>query len=153
MYQEAVDRIAKAGFCPTIENEVGGCILSRPDEVLAFFEALDRTAASFTWDVQNMWQMGSAPTLSVYKSLKDLIGYYHVKGGRAEVEERALCWSTALEDASWPVLDITRRVIVDGVSPVICLNASHGRQMPGYNYENVVERDIDFLREGIEEIA
>ena len=38
------------------------------------------------------------------------------------------------------------RVAADGVSDVICLNPSHGKPKDGYDYTDVVERDLDFLR-------
>jgi sugar phosphate isomerase/epimerase len=54
-YQEAIDRIASAGYQVTIENETGTCILSDPTEVNDFFTLLDRRGrVSFTWDVQNL---------------------------------------------------------------------------------------------------
>ncbi len=41
-YREAVDRIALGGQHDILENEVKGCILSSPAEVLDFFRAVDR---------------------------------------------------------------------------------------------------------------
>jgi hypothetical protein len=35
---------------------------------------------------------------------------------------------------------------------VICLNPSHGAPKPGYDYTDVVKRDIDFLRKNVEGI-
>lgn len=149
MFQEAVDRIHAAGFHVTIENEVN-CILSKPGEVLDFFAELNRPGkVNFTWDVQNFWQSGTFPTVEVYKQLKPLIDYYHVKGGQHDDTSLDLCWRTALEDASWPVLEITRRVIADGISPVICLNPSHGKEKPEYDQTNLTKRNIDFLRREI----
>ncbi len=146
MYAEAVDRIHEAGFQATVENEVRDCIFSRPGEVLDFFAALDRGGkACFTWDVQNLWQMGTFPTVGVYEDLKGLIGYLHLKGGQCG-EGKELRWKSSLEDASWPVVEIARRAVADGMSPVICLNPSHGEAREGYDYDDIVKRDIDFLR-------
>lgn len=150
LYAEAVDRIRDAGFSPTIENEVHGCIFSAPGEILHFFEALDRPdKCCLTWDAQNLWQQGAYPSLDVYRQLRPLIGYYHIKGGQHEEGGSALRWQSALEDASWPVREITRQVVADGVSPVICLNPSHGAPRPGYDYSDVVQRDVAFLRREI----
>jgi hypothetical protein len=60
-----------------------------------------------------------------------------------------LKWRSSLADASWPVAEITRRVAEDGVSPVICLNPSHGASKPGYDYADIVARDIAYLREQV----
>ena len=150
MYAEAVDRLRDAGFRVTIENEVGACILSNPAEILDFFSALDRPEkVCFTWDVQNLWQMGAFPTMAMYEQLRSLIGYFHLKGGMRGSETDELVWRSSLEDASWPVVEITRRVVVNGVSPVICLNPSHGKAKEGYDYQNIVRRDLDFIRREI----
>jgi len=153
MFREAVDRIGEAGFQVTIENECGGCILASPGEVIDFFAALDRPGkAHFTWDVQNFWEAGVFPTIEVYDQLKPLIGYYHVKGGQHDGTNLRVRWRTALEDASWPVLEITRQVVADGVSPVICINPPHGQQKAGCHSADFTRRDIDFLRREIEGI-
>lgn len=147
LYRAAIDRIHEAGFMATIENEVDGSLFAHPLEVIDFFEALDRDGkVSFTWDVQNFWEQGTFPSVQVYEALRPLIGYYHLKGGQTDGAAQALCWRTCLQDASWPVTEITQRVITDGVSPVICLNPSHGRAKPGYDYANSVERDLAFVR-------
>ena len=147
MYAEAVDRLHEAGFRPTIENEVNNCIFSTPQEIIDFFAALDRYGkACFTWDVQNLWQMGTLPTIDVYEELKGLIGYLHLKGGRKDESGDELRWKSSLEDASWPVVETVRRAVADGVSPVICLNPSHGELKDGYDYDDIVKRDIEFLR-------
>ncbi len=151
-YREAVDRIAGAGFQPVIENEVNGCIWSKPSEIVGFFDALDRPGARLIWDIQNLWQMGTFPTLDVYRALRPLIGMVHVKGGAAEQPGGPLQWSTALADASWPVEEILRAILSDGASPLVCLNPSHGGRKPGYDYHDVVDRDIRFLRSRFPEI-
>jgi hypothetical protein len=154
LYAEAVDRIYDAGYRATIENEVRNCIFSKPDEIISFFEELGRREkVCFTWDVQNLWQMGTYPSLAAYGKLKELIGYYHLKGGQQCEDSPELCWRSALEDASWPVMEITRQVVMDGVSDVICLNPSHGTRKEGYDYTHVAKRDLDFIRETIPEVV
>ena len=147
LYQEVIDRIAAAGYRVTIENETGRCIFASPAEVTAFFERLDRQEqACFTWDVQNMWELGTFPSLDAYEQIKPWIGFYHVKGGQQEGASPRLRWRSSLADASWPVVEITQRIVDDGVSPVICLNPSHGAVRAGYNDSDVVKQDIDYLR-------
>jgi len=153
LYGEAIDIIYSSSFKATIENETGNCIFSNPEEIIAFFEQLDRQEkVCFTWDVQNLWQMGTYPTMEVYKKLKNLIGYYHLKGGQQDDESNQLRWRSTLKDASWPVVEITRQVVADGVSPVICLNSSHGKTKEGYDYSDITKRDLDFIREMIPEV-
>ncbi len=152
-YREAIEKLAAAGFRVTIENECRGCILSTPKEILGLFEALDcGDAVNLTWDVQNLWQMGTFPSIDVYEQLKPLLAYYHVKGGRSGEDTSDLKWKSSLEDASWPVEAITRRVVADGVSPVLCLNGSHGERREDYDYDGVTERDLDFVRGIIEKV-
>ena len=145
-YREAVQRLAAAGLRVTIENECHANIFANPEEVTGFFAELDcGDAVNLTWDVQNMWQMGTFPTLEVYGRLRPLLAYYHLKGGRTEPGSDALRWKSSLADASWPVREITRQVVADGVSPVICLNGSHGARKPGYSHDGVLERDLAFV--------
>ena len=152
VYREAIDRIFDAGFLAVIENEVRNCLFSTPQEILSFFDILERPyAVSLIWDAQNLWQMGTFPTLDVYRMLEPLIGMVHLKGGRAEVAGGPLVWKAGLEDASWPVIQIVKAAIADGVSPVICLNPSHGEKPDGY-VEDTSE-SLAFLRREIEEIA
>lgn len=148
-YREAVDAISEAGFQTTFENEAHGCLIADAEDVLAFFARLERPkSAVFTWDIQNMWQMGTFPSLEVYARIRHLIGFFHLKGGRSDSTGGALRYRACLEDASWPVLAITRRVIADGVSPVICLNPSHGAAPPEpLSGPSEVERDVAFLRQ------
>ena len=76
--------------------------------------------------------------------------YYHVKGGQCTPGSTKLAWNVALEDASWPVVEITKAVVQDGTSPVICVNpAQHGAEKDGYDYQGIVKRDIDFLRSSV----
>ena len=146
-YREAVQRLAAAGLQVTIENECHANLFATPDEVLGFFAELDCGAAvNLTWDVQNMWQMGTFPSLQVYRRLRPLLAYYHLKGGQSAAGSNVLRWRSGLEDASWPVAEITRQVAADGVSPVICLNGSHGERKPGYPYHDVLARDLAFVR-------
>ena len=154
LYAEAIDRIHQAGFHTTIENETGQCILSNPAEILEFFAELDRAdKVSFTWDVQNLWELGTFPTIEAYHAFRHLVRYYHLKGGQHNDSSTDLCWRSSLEDASWPVVDITREVVADGATPVICLNGSHGEKKEGYDYTDIVQRDMDFIRRTIPEIV
>ena len=149
-YREAVQRLAAAGLRVTIENECHANIFATPQEVTGFFAELDcGDAVNLTWDVQNMWQMGTVPTMDVYRGLRPLLAYYHLKGGQADPGSRSLRWKSSLEDASWPVREITRQVVADGVSPVMCLNGSHGARKPGYSYDDVLQRDLAFVRSEI----
>lgn len=146
-YREAVRRLAAAGLQVTLENECHANLFAAPEEVTGFFAELDCGAAvNLTWDVQNMWQMGTFPSLEVYQRLRPLLAYYHLKGGQAEPGSAALRWRSGLEDASWPVVEITRQVVADGASPVICLNAPHGERKPGYPYHDLLARDLAFVR-------
>jgi sugar phosphate isomerase/epimerase len=149
LYAECVDRLAEASVGVVIENEVGGCILSTADEVVSLFARIARPAARFTYDAQNLWQEGTPPTLAVYERLRPLIGYLHLKGGIHADGSAALAWSSGLAEASWPVAEMVRRAAADGVSPVICLNPSHGARLNGYDYAGVVARDLAFLKDAL----
>jgi hypothetical protein len=158
LYREATAMIRAAGFEPTIENEVAGSMLTSPRDVAGFFAALGPDAGlSYTWDVQNMWQAGTFPSLEVYAAVRPYMNYLHLKGGAAEGPERKLRWAAPLESASWPVLEIVRQAIADRASPVICLNPSHGERRPDAGAaaagSSDVERDIAFLRANFKEIA
>ena len=146
MYREAVEEIAGAGFKTTIENETGNCIFSTPGEIQEFFTRIDRPSkVGFTWDVLNLWQMGTAPSLEVYKELKPLMVYYHLKGGMANAKGE-LEFGCALQDSTWPVVEVTKAVIADDVSPLICLNPTHGAKKPGYDYEDLTRKDLEYVR-------
>jgi sugar phosphate isomerase/epimerase len=127
VYREVIDLAAGAGMSVTIENEPDS-IFSSPAETLGFFERLNAgSKARYTWDIQNMWQSGVYPTLEVYRQLKPIINYVHLKGGRGLPGTPAiLAYRSLLEEASWPVREITQQVLQDGISPIICLNTSHG---------------------------
>ena len=146
-YAEAVDRIRAAGLTTVIENESAGSLFVHPREIADFFDALGRRdQVALTWDVQNLWQLGTFPTLDVYRQLRPYIGYLHLKGGVAGADGRTLKWRSTLEAASWPVLEIVRAAIADGVSPVICLNPSHGEISPDHPIADATARDLAFLR-------
>lgn len=152
-YREVVDRLAAAGFTATIENEANQSFLSRTQDFIDFFEWLDRPNVSLTWDINNQWATGVFPTEADYEQLKPLIHYFHLKGGQSDGNDQKLKWNCSLEDSSYDVVGITSRVVRDGVSPVICLNPSqHGADKPGYDYSNLVKRDIDFLRANVDGI-
>jgi len=154
VYGEAVDLAYDACYKVTIENEVEQSLFSTPEEITDFYRALDRgEKVGFTWDVQNLWVMGVFPTMDVYLQLKPLMTYYHLKGGQSEDGTGRLRWQAALEDASWPVVEITRQVAADGSSPVVCLNPSHGELKEGYDYEHIVERDVEYIRRQVPELS
>ncbi len=147
VYREMIDRMVAAGQTVLLENETPDVVFNRPEGILRFFARLDRAAqVRFTWDAQNLWQMGVFPTPEVYRTLRPLIGCLHLKGGRTEGDGRALVHAAALEDASWPVADIVRAAVADGVAPFICINPSHGKKPPGWNGWEVARRDIAFLQ-------
>lgn len=152
MYREAIDMLAAAGFQATIENECRECIFSTPDEIIAFFRELNcGDKVYFTYDVQNLWEMGTFPSMEVYQALAPLIGFYHVKGGQHDGDTLNSVWKSTLEDASWPVAAITSKVVAAGISPVICINPCHGKLKPDYNYENMTKRDLDYMTSLIKE--
>lgn len=147
LYDEAIDLIAAAGFTTVIENETEGSLLSRPEEALEFFDALSHSAhAKFTWDIVNMWQAGTFPTLEAYEALRPVIGYVHFKGGQSEGPSGPLKWKSPLDEASWPVREITERLVRDGICRAICLNPPHGELPPGASPKGWVKRDIDYLK-------
>ncbi len=152
VYREWVDRIDAAGFAPIIENEINHNLFFTPADIVGFFTALDRPAARYTYDVQNLWQSGTFPTLAVYQQLRPFIGALHLKGGRSEVPGGPIVHAAPLEEASWPVHEIVRAVITDAISPVICLNPSHGAQPPGWDIWDVAYRDLAYLRRNFPEI-
>lgn len=151
MYREAVDRIHSAGIQVTIENEAKKCIWSKPNEIIGFFRELNRPdKVSLTFDVQNIWFEGTFPTMQVYRELQPLIGYYHLKGGQAGESGDRLVWQSALDDASWPVVEMTKQVLADKATEVICLNPSHGEVKPGYDYNDLDKRNYDYVKKIID---
>jgi sugar phosphate isomerase/epimerase len=152
LYREAIEQIHSAGFQVVIENEVHNVIFSTPQEIVDVFRLLDcGDKVRLTWDISNLWEEGTFPSLEVYAQLKPLIGLVHLKGGRRSEGQRL---ASSLEDAGWPVKEIVSAVLRDGVSPVICINPSHGSKNPAYNHTLAdYQRDILYLRrefEGIE---
>ncbi|HZG87871.1 sugar phosphate isomerase/epimerase family protein [Paenibacillus sp.] len=146
LYRECIDRLGEMGIRTAFENEPEHTVFGEPGETVDFFAALDRPAqAFFTYDVQNMWQMGVFPSLEAYSRLQPVIGYLHVKGGMREPGSDDLRWMSALEDASWPVRELVERAEADGVAAV-CLNPSHGERKPGYDDSAIVERDLRFIQ-------
>ena len=153
VYRDWVDAIEATGFGVLIENEAVGCCLGSVDDVLLFFQLLDRPAARFTWDVQNLWQNGTFPSLDIYRQLKPLIGALHLKGGRSGDDGQTLKWAAPLEEASWPVWEIVRAVVADGTAPFICLNPSHGEKPDDWDSWEVARREVAWLRREIKGIA
>ena len=146
LFREAIKALTATGVRVTVENEVNGCVLASVDNVVSFFTALDMADdVGFTWDIQNMWALGTAPSVDVYRRLRPLIVYVHLKGGRAGVDG-ALRWRSPLRQATWPVPEVLAEVARDGLSPVVCLNPSHGAASPGYDRMAEVDDDLRFVR-------
>jgi hypothetical protein len=160
-YRDAVEAIAAAGYVPVIENEPGTAF-GNPGEVLEFFQRLETGGrARCIWDIQNMWQSGTYPTLEVYRQLKPLIASIHLKGGTSlPGTPQVMAYRSSVATASWPAREIIGEVLKDGVSPVICLNPSHGSAAPGYmpgvapdqHMRQEYLQDIAWLRETFAEI-
>lgn len=153
VYKEAVDKIVQAGFRATMENEANDSIFSRPEEILGFYKALDRYGKiTFTFDIQNLWQMGTYPSVEVCESLLYITEYFHLKGSQSLVEGGYTHYASTLEDASWPVIEITKKLIKDGNGIVLCLNPVKGVKKDGYDYDSITKKDLDYIRKEIEEV-
>jgi sugar phosphate isomerase/epimerase len=145
-YDAIVGRINAAGFDAVIENEARDCIVTSPIDVLDLFAALkSELRVRYTWDVQNMWEMGTAPSVAVLRALLPCLGMLHLKGGIA-APDGSLRTASSLADATWPVMDIVRAAIEATDIEVICLNQSHGDRAPGYDTFAVARDDALFLR-------
>lgn len=155
VYREAIQRLHDAGFYVVIENEVHSTIFTHPQEIVDFFDVLDCAGkVGLTWDISNLWEEGTFPTMAVYQQLKPLISLIHLKGSK-DVEQNGVKkrFASSLEDASWNVLEIVRAAIHDGVSPVICLNPAHGIRSEAYNHSlDNYYQDILYLRKHVKEI-
>ena len=130
-----------------IENDPTNNLFATAEEIKSFFVRLDRPSqVKLIFDVQNLWSMGVFPTMEVYRSpLKMFIGYLHVKGGIKHARSSELQWKSSLGRCPWPVAEMVKRAVADGISPVICLDLPRCAK-PGYEYENIVERDLHYLR-------
>ncbi|HEV8246099.1 MAG TPA: TIM barrel protein [Polyangiaceae bacterium] len=146
MYAEAVDRLHAGGAAVILENEIHGCILATPDDVLEFFRRLDRPGKLwFTLDIGNLWQEGTPPTVEVAQKVSAITRYLHLKGGQAEGSSPELAWQSSLADSSWPVEPVIESYLASGGS-MICINPPHGARRPGYDYDGLVKRDLDFVQ-------
>lgn len=153
MYKEAIDKINQAGYKATIENEAKGSIFSKPEEILGFYKALNcPDKVHFTFDIQNLWQVGTYPSEEVCEMLMDITGYFHLKGSQSLVEGGHTYFGSTLEDSSWPVAEMTKKFIKGGKGVVLCLNPIKGEKKDGYNYDGITKRDLDYLRKEIEEV-
>lgn len=153
MYKEAIYKIDQAGFKATIENEANNCILSRPEEILGFFKDLDCQEKVFlTFDIQNLWQMGTYPSVEVYEMLSDITKYFHLKGSQSLDDGGYTHYATCLEDASWPVVEVTQKAINSGQEVIICLNPLKGEKKFDYDYEDITKRDLDYLKNELKEV-
>lgn len=172
VYREAIDAINQAGFEATMENEATDCFTVQPADFVRFLDWVQPpTTFRITWDIQNAWKLGAYPTLEAFRELEPFIGYVHLKGGAAEPDDpEQLRWNVGLDAATWPVVEITQAVVDSGVSPVICLNPSHGTWRSDYDYgaegayspevpltrwdlRPLTEREISFLRHHVKGIA
>jgi hypothetical protein len=116
--------------------------------VLRLFRLLDRPGrVEFTWDVQNMWQAGTWPTVALYEELREVIGLVHLKGGQSATPGGPLRYRCALEESSYDVRGLVHAVVTAGRVQVICLNPPHGELRPGVNEADRLERDLAFARE------
>jgi sugar phosphate isomerase/epimerase len=150
VYREMIDRLVAAKQRVLLENETPDVIFNSPEAIVRFFARLDRNdRVRYTWDAQNLWQMGVFPTMEVYRTLKPLIGCIHLKGGRTDGTGRELVHASALEDASWPVAEIVNAALRDGVAPFLSLNPSHGKRPAGWSGWDVTKRDAAFLRRAV----
>jgi len=155
LYREAIHRLHDAGFFVVIENEVHSTIFTRPQEIVDFFDVVDCSGkVGFTWDISNLWEEGTFPTLQVYQQLKPLISLIHLKGSKDVVQDGVTKrFASSLEDASWNVLELVQAAINDEVSPVICLNPAHGARSASYNHSlDNYYQDILYLRKNVKEI-
>ena len=118
----------------------------------AFAYVLHRQGDALAFRALSQAQPAVPPRTS-RRAFRHLVRYYHLKGGQHNETCRDLVWRSSLEDASWPVVEITREVIADGATPVICMNGSHGEKKEGYDYTDIVQRDMDFIRNAIPEIG
>lgn len=149
-YREAVDRLAATGVAVVIENEIGDCCVSRPQEALDLLAAIDRPQLRLIWDIVNLWQLGTYPSVAVYRQLAPVIGMVHIKGGRSEIPGGRLRWRSSLADASWPVRAIVAEILADRITPVLCLNPPHGEAHPDFTVDYAA--DLAFLRATFPEI-
>lgn len=152
-YDDIIGRINTVGYDVVLENEAHDCIITSPEDVCDLFATLKPdNRVRFTWDVQNMWQMGTPPSREVLGKLLPLLGMLHLKGGRAG-SDGTLKQSSSLADASWPVVDIVRAAIESGRIEVICINPSHGNKPAGFDRWAVARDDLRFIRAADQRVA
>lgn len=146
-YRDVIARVHAAGFATIIENEINDGILRGPDDVETFFGRVRGVGSvGFTWDIQNMWETGTFPSLDVYERLRPHLNYVHVKGGRMTAGDPTL-WKARLREASWPVAEILAAA-ADHAGLVICVNPCHGTVPPeGYDEFQSAVDDIRFVQE------
>lgn len=150
-FAEAADRLVAAGTAPVLENEVGGNCIARPQEALDLLAAIGRPRLRLIWDVVNLWQMGTYPSVAVYRQLSPVIAMLHIKGGRADRPGGVLRWRSSLAAASWPLREVLAAALRDGASPVLCLNPPHGAPHDDHPFDT--ESDLRHLRSLCEEIC
>jgi predicted dehydrogenase len=96
--------------------------------------------------------MGTYPSVEVCEILSDITGYFHLEGSRSLVPGGHTYYGTTLEDASWPVVEVTKKAITEGKGVVTGLNPIKGEQKYDYDYENITKRDLDYLMKNIKEV-
>ncbi|UYO00218.1 MAG: TIM barrel protein [Devosia sp.] len=152
-YADLSKRIADAGFRPLAENEAHHCVVATPRDAVDFIAACDADAdLGFIWDVQNMWQVGTFPTVADVGLLMPVLAGLHLKGGVAD-EHGRLARASNLQSATWPVREIVRAVIDTGLVDVVCLNPSHGAKEADFDVFAVAVQDATFLRSNFPEFA
>lgn len=153
LLRDAVDRLSETGATVVFENESPGTVFGHPDEVLGFFQALQRPQARMIWDVGNWWHFGCArfPTIADAAALRPVVGVLHLKGGIAEQPGGPLRWASQLAETSWDVIGIVRTILASGDCRVICLNPPHGAARPGIAHD--YRADLDYLRITFPEIS
>lgn len=145
-YQRWIDQLRASGAQVVMENEIGGSIGRDPHLVASFFNQLQH--ASYIWDIANQWQEGLFPSLTHYQLLKKHIAVLHVKGGRWDDEEnKCYAWKSHLEESDWPVAEICRAALSDGVEN-FCINPPHGVTPDAWSYD--LEKDIQFMKNILE---
>ena len=141
-YQQWIDQLRAAGTEVVMENEIGGSIGRDPHLIDDFFNQLQH--AQYIWDIANQWQEGLFPSLADYELLKKHIAVLHVKGGRWDnPEQKTYAWKSQLANSDWPVQDICRAALQDGIEN-ICINPPHGVTPDGWAYD--LSNDINFMK-------
>lgn len=90
--------------------------------------------------------------MDICETLLNITEYFHLKGSQSLVEGGYTHFASSLEDASWPVIEMTKKLIKDGKGATLCLNPVKSEKKEGYDYEGITKRDLYYLRKDIKEI-